>query len=121
MNASNANMINALVLIVLGMWGVNETGLERSPTPVIPVVVGIILFVCTNFIRNHHKVVSHVAVTLTLLIIIGLARPFMKAIEGGDNMAMLRTGVMMLTSIIAFVLFIKSFRDARLAKGNTKK
>ncbi|MDA8693205.1 hypothetical protein N9L92_04015 [Saprospiraceae bacterium] len=116
MNASNMNMINALVLVVLGMWGVNETGLERSPTPVIPVVVGIILFVCTGFIRNHHKVVSHVAVVLTVLIIIGLLRPFMKAIEGGDSMVIFRTGIMILTSIIATIFFIKSFKAARLAK-----
>jgi NADH:ubiquinone oxidoreductase subunit 2 (subunit N) len=117
MNASNVNMINALVLVGLGMWGVNATGLENSPTPVIPVVVGIILFVCTGFIRNHHKVVSHIAVVLTVLIIIGLARPFMKAMDSGDSMAMLRTGVMIFTSIVATIFFIKSFREARLAKG----
>ena len=117
MNASNVNMINALVLVVLGMWGVNSTGLENSPTPVIPVVVGIILFVCTGFIRNHHKVVSHIAVVLTVLIIFGLARPFMKAIDNGDSMAMFRTGAMIFTSIIAMIFFIKSFREARLSKG----
>lgn len=117
MNAANMNMINALVLVVLGMWGVNETGLERSPTPVIPVVIGIILFVCTGFIRNHHKVVSHVAVVLTVLIIPGLAKPFISALNSGDSMAMFRTGTMIVTSIIALIFFIKSFREARLAKG----
>ena len=117
MNASNMNMINALVLVGLGMWGVKSTGLDNSPTPLIPVVIGIILFVCTNFIRNHHKVVSHVAVVLTFLIILGLGRPFMKAINSGDTMVIFRTGTMILTSIIAMIFFIKSFREARLAKG----
>jgi len=116
MNAGNANMINAIVLVAFGIWGIKSTGLEGSLTPIIPVVVGIILFVCTNFVRNHHKIVSHIAVVLTLLILLGLARPFMKAIEGGNSMVMFRTGTMMLTSLIAFVAFIKSFRDARKAK-----
>lgn len=118
MDAANANMINALVLVVMGMWGVNTVGVETSPTPLIPVIVGIILFVCTGFVRNNHKVVSHVAVVLTLLIVIALAMPFMKAFERGDNMAILRMGTMMLTSIIAMVYFIKSFKTARLSKQN---
>lgn len=119
MNAATANMINALVLVGLGMWGVKTVGLENSPTPAIPVVVGIILFVCTNFIRNHHKIVSHIAVVLTLLILIGLARPLMSAISDGNNMGILRTGIMMLTSLIALIYFIKSFKEARKAKGST--
>jgi len=118
MNAANANMLNALVLVGMGVWGVKTTGLENSPTPLIPVVFGIILFVCTNFVRNHHKIVSHIAVVLTLLILIALSMPFMKAMDRGDNMAMLRMGSMMLTSFIALIFFIKSFKDARKAKGN---
>jgi glucose dehydrogenase len=118
MDAANANMINALVLVVMGMWGVNTVGVENSPTPLIPVIVGIILFVCTGFVRNHHKVVSHIAVLLTLLIVVALAMPFMKALERENTMAMVRMGTMMLTSIIAMVYFIKSFRAARLSKQN---
>jgi hypothetical protein len=121
MNASNANMINALVLVVMGMWGVQTTGLANSPTPLIPVVFGIILFLCTGFIRNHHKVVSHVAVVLTLLILVALSMPFYKAIGKGNTMGIIRMGAMMLTSFIALIYFIKSFKEARLSKGNTKK
>ncbi len=118
MNAATANMLNAIVLVGMGLWGVKSSGLENSVTPLIPVVFGIILFVCTNFVRNHHKIVSHLAVVLTLLILIALSMPFSKAIGRGDNMAVLRMGAMMLTSLIAFVYFIKSFREARRAKGN---
>ena len=120
MNASNANMLNALVLVVMGMWGVNTVGLENSPTPIIPVVIGIILFICTGFIRNHHKIVSHIAVVLTLMILVALSMPFYKAIGKGNTLGMIRMGAMMLTSLIAFIFFIKSFREARLAKGNKK-
>jgi len=118
MNAGTANMINALVLVGMGLWGVKASGLENSITPLIPVVFGIILFVCTNFVRNHHKIVSHIAVLLTLLILVALSMPFMKAMDRGDSMAMLRMGTMMFTSLIAFIFFIKSFIDARKAKGN---
>ena len=100
------------------MWGVKTVGLENSPTPLIPVIIGMILFVCTNLIRAHHKIVSHIAVVLTLMIVIALIMPFMKAMGKHNSMAMLRMGTMIISSFITFLIFIKSFIDARKAKAN---
>lgn len=116
MNAGNANLLNAVVLVGMGMWGYLGSA-SPSPTALIPVVIGVILFVMTNFIRNHHKVVSHIAVVLTLLILVALIKPLTGAMGRGDNMATMRIGLMMLTSAIAFVAFIKSFIDARKASA----
>lgn len=116
MNAATANMINALVLVGMGIWGVKVSGLENSMTPLIPVVFGVILFVCTNFVRNHHKVVSHIAVVLTLLILVALSIRFMRSYSTADAMANLRTGAMILTSLIALIAFIKSFIDAKKSR-----
>lgn len=114
MNAGNANLLNAIVLVGMGLWGYLGS-LTPSPTALIPVVFGVILFVMTNFIRNHHKVVSHIAVILTLMILVALVKPLTSAMGKSDTMAMVRIGLMMLTSAIAFVAFIKSFIDARKA------
>lgn len=116
MNAGNANLINAVVLVAMGMWGYLGSD-DPSPTALIPVGFGVALFVMTNFVRNHHKVVSHIAVVLTLLILIALVMPFKAAMGRSDSMAMMRTGAMMLTSLIAMVAFIKSFREARKSKN----
>ena len=116
MNPGNANFINAAVLIVMGAWG--YFGSESpSPTALIPVVVGAILFVMTNSIRNHNKVVAHIAVLLTLLILVALIKPFTSAMGRADSMAMIRVGLMMLTSLIAMIAFVKSFIDARKEKS----
>lgn len=116
MNPGNANFINAAVLIVMGAWG--YFGSESpSPTALIPVVVGAILFVMTNSIRNHNKVVAHIAVLLTLLILVALIKPFTAAMGRADSMAMIRVGLMMLTSLIAMIAFVKSFIDARKEKS----
>jgi uncharacterized membrane protein (UPF0136 family) len=114
MSAGNANLINAITLIGMGMWGYKVT---NSPTALIPVFFGAALLVMTNFIRVHHKVVSHIAVVLTLIVLVAIAgRILPKAISSNDSMKMLRAGSMTLTGVIALIAFIKSFIDAKKAR-----
>jgi hypothetical protein len=117
MNAANANLLNALVLVAMGAWGYFGSD-SPSPTALIPVAFGAILFVMTNSIRSHNKLVAHIAVVLTLLILLALVKPFTAAMGRSDTMAAARVGLMMLTSLVAMVFFIKSFIDARKDKGN---
>jgi hypothetical protein len=116
MNAANANMLNAVVLIAMGAWGYFSSE-SPSPTALIPVFIGAILFVMTNSIRVHNKVVAHIAVVLTLLILVALVKPFTAAMGRSDTMAMARVGIMMLTSLISMIYFVKSFIDARKSKS----
>ena len=110
-----ANLLNAVVLIAMGLWG--YLGSETpSNTALIPVVAGVILLICNNWVKKENKVVAHIAVLLTLLIVVSLFMPFKGAIGRGDNMAAIRVGVMILTGIIALIAFIKSFIDARKAR-----
>ncbi|MBT8231569.1 MAG: hypothetical protein HKO66_00045 [Saprospiraceae bacterium] len=112
MNAGNANLLNSVVLVGMGLWGYLGSA-TPSKTALIPVAFGVLLFVMTNFIHNHHKIVSHIAVVLTALILIALVKPFSSAMGKSDTMAMVRLGIMMLTSAVALFYFIKSFREAR--------
>lgn len=114
MSVGNANLFNALTLVIMGMWGYKVT---NSPTALIPVFVGALLLVMTNFIRVHHKIVSHIAVVLTLLILIAVGgRILPAAIKSGDNMKLIRAGAMTFTSALALIIFIKSFIDVRKSK-----
>ena len=110
-----ANFLNALVLIILGTWGYFASD-NPSFTALIPVVFGVILIMLTNGIRKENKVIAHLAVILTLLIFIGLIKPITGALAREDMSAVIRVIAMMTTSIIAMILFIKSFRDARKAR-----
>ena len=117
MNASKANLLNAAVLIIMGAWGAYATQMA-SPTALIPVVGGLILLACQKGVTSENKMIAHIAVVVTLLLVLGIVRPFMRALGDDDTMGMLRTGLMLVTGLIAMVYFIKSFRDARKAREN---
>ncbi len=112
MNAFVASLINALTLIGLGTWG--YLGSESpSMTALIPVAVGGLLLICAPGVRKENKIMSHVAVVLTLLILFGLIKPLTGALDRSDTAAILRILAMMVTTLLAMVFFVKSFIDAR--------
>lgn len=110
-----ANLINAIVLILLGLWGYfgSET---PSLTAFIPVVTGLILLIITPGFKKGNRVIAHIAVVLTLVIFIALIKPLSGAIERLDNAAIIHVVIMMVSSLFALALFIKSFIDARIKK-----
>ena len=113
MNASKANLINSISLIAFGLWGYFEV---TSPTALIPVGFGVVLLLCYNGVKTQNKVVAHIAVLLTLVILlalIGMRLP--KSIEDG-GIGLVRVILMISTSVLAMVYFVKSFIDARKAK-----
>ena len=69
MKASKANLINSISLIGFGLWGYFEV---TSPTALIPVGFGLILLLCYNGVKNQNKIIAHVAVLLTLVILLAL-------------------------------------------------
>lgn len=115
MNAHTASLINAITLITMGAWGYFGS-LTPSPTALIPVFVGVVLMVLNNGIKYDNKVIAHIAVVLTLLILIAMSIIFFKKIDAGTTLPIVRTGLMVATSIFAMIMFIKSFRDARIAR-----
>jgi len=64
-----ASAINAAIMITIGFWGYKDSS---SLTAAIPVVLGVLLLPLNNGVRYESKVVSHVAVIITLLAVIGL-------------------------------------------------
>ena len=114
MNASNANLLNSICLIGMGLWGYFELS---APTAFIPVGFGVVLLACYSGVKNENKVVAHNAVLLTLLILVALCGMTLpKKIESGGA-GLLRVLSMVVTSALSMVLFIKSFIDARKNKS----
>lgn len=112
MKAHTASLINAVLLIALSAWGYfsSET---PSYTALIPTIVGIVLLLCNPGVKKENKVVAHIAVLLTLLILFGLIKPLLGALDRADNAAVARVAVMVLSTVVALVYFVKSFIDAR--------
>ena len=106
MKTTQANLLNSLTLIALGLWGYFDV---NSPTALIPVFFGGILLLCNNGIKNENKVIAHVAVLFTLLLLIALVGMRLpKSLESG-GIGLYRVIAMILTSTIAMISFVRSF------------
>ncbi|MEM6634561.1 MAG: hypothetical protein AAF667_01600 [Pseudomonadota bacterium] len=116
MKAHTASLLNAIVLIACSVWAFAAIG-GSSWTALIPAVFGVALLLCYRGVRDENKVIAHVAVLLTLLIIFALYMPLSSALQSGAVGALVRSVAMLATSILALVYFIKSFRDARRARS----
>tara|TARA_B110000967_G_scaffold40027_1_gene39815 strand:- start:165 stop:533 length:369 start_codon:yes stop_codon:yes gene_type:complete len=118
MTAQKMNLINALTLVIVGLWGfidVNTPSLETgiSWTALIPVFFGAIFLLCQKGIKKDSKIIAHIAVVLTLLILIALVGKRLPiSIENG-GIGLFRVAVMSLTSLLAFIIFIRIFIENR--------
>jgi len=116
MTAHNASLINAILLIALSAWAYLASD-NPSFTALIPAIFGAALLACYQGVKAENKVIAHIAVLLTLIILIALLMPLNGAVARGDTMAIFRVGVMLLSTAVALVLFVKSFIDARKARS----
>jgi len=106
------NVINAITLIIMGLWGYVASAVH-SPTAFISVIAGIILLAFSKGLKNQNKSIAHIVVILTLLMLIALIKPLTGSISRNNPAAILRVLAMMATCSIAMVFYIKSFVDAR--------
>ena len=112
MKAHTASLINAVLLIVLPLWGYlsSET---PSVTALIPAFIGVALLVMNYGVKKENKIIANIAVLLTLVILFGLIKPLMGALGRGDGLAISRVLVMIISTALAMIFFVKSFIDAR--------
>ena len=116
MKPHKISLIHAIALVALGSFGALSS---ESMTAWIPTVFGVLLLACNRGVKNENKVLAHVAVLLTLLIVIGLVKPLQGALgrEDMDMAAAARVATMLGLSVVALATFVKSFMDARKKKG----
>ena len=113
MKAPLYNKLNSIVLIAIGLWGYIDFADVQSPTALIPVGFGVILFLCNNGLKKENKIISHIAVLLTLVILVALVGMRLpKSLDAG-GLGLFRVLAMILTSVSSVVAFILSFIKAR--------
>ncbi|DAC35809.1 MAG TPA: hypothetical protein HA286_04740 [Candidatus Poseidoniaceae archaeon] len=116
MKAHIVSLIHAVALIGLGGYGYLSSD-TPSVTALIPVVFGVLLLAMNKGVKKENKVIAHIAVLLTLLIIIGLIKPLTGAMGRGDSAAVARVATMLVLGVLAMVSFVRSFIAARKARG----
>lgn len=108
-------MLNGFILVLLGAWGYLGSQ-TPSPTALIPVFAGILLLYFVTGVKAQNKVIAHLAVLLTLVLVIALIKPLIGAIGRSDNLAISRVSFMMISSAVNLVYFIRSFIAVRKAR-----
>ena len=108
-----ASLLNAVVLVAMGLWAYLEKG---SPTALIPVFAGAILWIYNNQLKDGNKTVAHVLVVITFVMLLGTLMPMVGEIIKGDLLGVFRALMMFASCVVAMYYFIDSFREARKAR-----
>lgn len=82
---------------------------------VYPGRIRVLIMASNPGVRRNNKVIAHVAVLLTLIVLVALVVPLRSAINREDSAAIGRLVIMLLSSALAMVFFIKSFTAGRTA------
>jgi hypothetical protein len=96
------NLIYSIFLISTGITGFVLRYLEEGDfqyTSLIPSLFGIVLLLLTNGIRRQNKIISHVAVFLTLILAVFTLVMFMK--NAGNGFMETRKGVIFILTILS--------------------
>ncbi|MEM6824235.1 MAG: hypothetical protein AAF566_03920 [Pseudomonadota bacterium] len=116
MTAHTASLINAITLICCSLWAYVSIG-GSSWTALIPLIFGVALILCYPGIKSQNKLIAHIAVSLTLILLVALYMPLSSAVEDAATWPLVRVLLMVASTVFAIVFFIKSFRDARRTPG----
>lgn len=113
-----ASLMNAVVLLGASAWAYFGSD-SPSVTALIPAAFGLVLLACNPGVKSENKVIAHVAVVLTLIVLIALVMPLRGALGRDDGMALFRVGLMILSTLAALIAFIKSFIDIRRQRAQS--
>ena len=111
-----SSLINSISLIALGGYGY-FTSNSPSITALIPVIFGIAIFSMNPGLKKDNKIIAHIAVLLTFIILLGLIMPLIGAVQRSDVGALVRVSTMLVTTVFAMIGFIQSFKKARQNKN----
>ena len=109
------NLINSIALISMSAWGYIDT---NSFTALIPAVFGFILLILGTMLTNEKlvKLSAHLVVLFTLLILLALTIQVLPGVIDRGGIGLIRVVLMISTSSIAMIVFIKSFIDNRKSR-----
>ena len=115
MKPYTVNIIAGIVLILLSLWSFLGSD-SPSITALIPGIFGLVFLALSSPFKKENKVVAHIIVLLTFLLLISLIMPLRGVMERDDTIGLVRVIVMMGVCLIALVIYIQSFIRARKAR-----
>ena len=114
MKAASANLLNAIVLLAAGLYGyfliLTPEG-SRAPTALIPAAFGLLFLILQKGVASSNKIISHVVVVLTLVLLIVCVKQFLGIQDWGPKKYIFLACI--ISNAVAMVAFIGSFIEAR--------
>jgi exosortase/archaeosortase len=114
MKAAQANLLNAIILLAVGLYGyfiVLTPEKTHAITALIPAAFGLLFLVFQKGVATENKVIAHMVVVLTLLLLIICIMRFLK-IELWEAKKYLFL-ICILSNSVALLAFVGSFIAAR--------
>ena len=99
----------------MSAWGYIDT---NSFTALIPAAFGVVLLILGTMLTNEKlvKLSAHLVVLFTLLILLALVIQVLPGVLDRGGIGLIRVIIMISTSSIAMILFVKSFIDNRKSR-----
>ncbi len=114
MKAAQANLLNAIVLLAAGLYGyfmvLTPEG-THAITALIPAAFGLLFLVLQKGVAAENKVIAHVVVVLTFVLLIICIMRFLKIEDWGPKKYLFLACI--ISNAVALVAFIGSFIAAR--------
>lgn len=117
MKAATANLLNAVVLIAAGLYGyfgVAAADGSHSYTALIPAAFGVLFLILHKGVASANKIIAHVVVVLTLVLLVMCIMRFMKIDEWNAKKYIFLACI--ISNAVALIAFIGSFIAARRNK-----
>lgn len=102
------NLINAIVLLAIGLWGYFHPAAQRS-SALIPVAFGVLFLCTTPLFRRKNLIVAYLVSSLTLLLVLALAFSLIEAFPYHETGKIIRLSLMALSSGIAVGIYFRTF------------
>ena len=119
MKAPQANLLNASVLIIAGLYGyfmlLTPEG-NRAITALIPAIFGVIFLAMQKGLVAQNKIIAHAIVLLTVLLLGVCVGRFLKIEDWGAKKYLFLACI--LSNVVALIAFIGSFIAARKNRQN---
>ena len=111
MNTYKTTVFGSIFIIIISTWGAIEASF--SPTAFIPLVIAVLLLLCSKGVKQENKIIAHVAVLLALLCFLGLFMALKGTLDRNNLTGTYRVISMIIASGIILVSYINSFIQAR--------
>ncbi|PHN03395.1 hypothetical protein [Flavilitoribacter nigricans] len=110
MKTHHVNLLNGIILIVIGLWAYASTTAETS-TALIPVAFGGLFVITVPPFRSGNPLTANILTLLSGLLIIALLLSLWSTIRDRSGIPVFHLIVMLISSSVAFVFLIRHRRQ----------